>query len=125
MALLVPQIAQASGACDGVSRVGDAAGKDAFRPFISGALTEPPPASQIAIAEVLQREAWTIVGAEIPDADGVGYFLYRKQSGKQLFYGTWGGMAEPSEAGEVARWATDQGAPSALAECFASIVTED
>ncbi|MEG4645753.1 hypothetical protein VB636_23785 [Paracoccus sp. APAP_BH8] len=125
IALLLPQVAQASEACDGVARIQDDAGRNAFRAFVTGALTEPPPASQIVVDDVLRQGAWTIVGAEIPDADGVGYFLYQERGGKQMFYGIWGGMADPSEAAEVAKWATDQGAPAALARCFASMATAE
>lgn len=116
-------VAHASGACDHVSRIDNATERNAFRAYVTGALSEPPDPAQVTIADVLQQVPWTIVGAEIPDADGVGYFLYQAQGAKQLFYGIWGGMADPLEAGEVARWATDQGAPPELARCFASIAT--
>lgn len=117
--------AHASDACDDVSRIGNAAERNSFRAYVTGALTQPPDPAQVTITDVLQQAPWTIVGAEIPDADGVGYFLYQAEGTKQLFYGIWGGMADPSESGEVAKWATDQGAPVELARCFASIATGD
>lgn len=121
--LVFAPVAHASGACDHVNRIENTNERNSFRAFVTGALSAPPDPAQVTIVNVLQHAPWTIVGAEIPDADGVGYFLYQAQDTKQLFYGIWGGMADPSEAGEVARWATDQGSPPELARCFASIAT--
>jgi len=106
--------------CAGVDEALGDARRKAYAPIVAGAMASNLKPSDVTIERFLAEGDWIIVGAEVPVADGEGYFFFERVGDKLRFHDVWGGYADPSEAGEVAGWARKLGAPAGLARCFAA-----
>lgn len=115
--------ANAADPCRGLDTALSEARKQAYRPIVAGSTGADVAPAQVEIADFLTDGGWIVVGAFVPVADGEGYFFFERSGGRLRFHDVWGGMAEPSEAAEIAAWAGTLGAPPPLARCFAHRVT--
>jgi hypothetical protein len=122
-ALLVAAAGTSAGAadpCAGVDTHLTAERKQAYAPLVAGSVTGKVSPSEVVIEDFLRLDDWIVVGAEVPSADGEGFFFFQKTGDKLRLHDVWGGYADPSEAGEIADWARGLGAPAGLATCFAN-----
>lgn len=121
LALVIGATGAASAAvpCTGVdTRLTDAR-RQSYAPLVAGALTERVGSSEVAIRHYLADGGWGVLGAEVPVADGEGFFFFERTGDKLRLRDTWAGYADPSELAELAEWARKLGAPETLARCFA------
>ena len=115
--------ATAADACRGIDTTLTEARRQAYAPIVVGSIGTEVAASEVDLEDFLKDGDWIVVGAVVPVADGEGFFFYERAGSKLTFRDVWGGMADPSEAGEIAAWAEALGAPRALARCFANRVS--
>jgi hypothetical protein len=112
--------ASAKDRCHGVDTALTEARRQAYAPLVAESVTRQASPAEVQIADFLRFGDWIVVGAEVPVADGEGFFFYRRDGDRLRFLDVWGGYADASEAGDVADWAEALGAPPVLAACFAS-----
>lgn len=112
-------VACAAAPCRGVDESLTDARRQAYAPIVAGATQANLKPSDVTVLHFLAEGDWIVVGASVPAADGEGYFFFERIGDKLRFHDVWGGVAERSEAGEVAAWARRPGAPAGLSRCFA------
>jgi hypothetical protein len=115
------QPAQAESACRGVDTHLTKLRRADYAKLIAESLDRNVKPSNVDVDKFMQAGTWTVVYADVPDADP-GYFFFDSSTGKPEFKDVWGGVAEKSEAPEIFKWATKLGANKAIASCFADTV---
>lgn len=108
--------------CAGIDTTLTDARRAAYAPIVAGTTAAHVKAADVTVGHYLAGGGWIVVGAFVPVADGEGYSFFERVDDKLHFRDVWGGVAERSEAGEVAAWAQGLGAPAGLSRCFASTV---
>lgn len=79
--------------------------------------------SPAQIGTIMTAADWRIVWAT-PEQSEEGAFFFRRAGRGYRLAGTWGGIAQAAERGDVVAWAVRRGVPAALAQCFASRVVD-
>lgn len=120
---LAPAAGVAAAPCAGVDTALTEAREAASAPLVAQSVSAEVAAKDVSVGHYFAEGAWFVIGAEIPVADGEGYFFFERAGGAARLHDVWGGYADPSEAGALADWARALGAPDALARCFADVVT--
>lgn len=120
LVLPLPQ-ALAASPCKGVDTTLTEQRKSDYAALIADALDQDIMPSKVSVMDFMQSGTWAVVYAEVPVADP-GYFFFDFSSGKAEFKDVWGGIAEKSEAAEIAKWARDLGTNKTIASCFADTV---
>lgn len=115
--------ANAADPCRGLDTALTEARKQAYLPIVAGSIDADVAPAEVEVADFLTDGGWIVVGAFVPVADGEGFFFYERAGSRLRFHDVWGGMAEPSEAADIAAWAGALGVPAPLARCFAHRVT--
>lgn len=113
--------ALAANPCDGIDNKLTAQRKSDYAKLVAKSLDQKVRPSKVEVQDLMQSGTWTVVYADVSVADP-GYFFFDSSSGKPVFKDVWGGVAEKSEAPEIAKWARDLGANNKIASCFASTV---
>lgn len=119
--LQFPQHATAADPCKDVDAELTSQRKSDYARLIAKSLDQNVSPSKVDVEEFMQSGTWTVVFADVPVADP-GYFFFDSSTGKPVFQDVWGGIAEKSEAPEIAKWARDLGANKTIASCFAYAV---
>ena len=94
-----------------------------YAPLIARAAREGVTPEQVEFISFTRSGDWSMIFAATPVADP-GYFFFQEVEGKREFKDVWGGIAFASEKQAISDWATDFGAPSDLAACFAETVAD-
>ena len=113
--------ALAADPCKGVDTKLTTQRKADFAKLVAKSLDQNVKSFKVDVQEFMQSGTWTVVYADVPVADP-GYFFFDSSSGKPIFKDVWGGIAEKSEAPEIAKWARDLGANKTIVSCFAETV---
>ena len=122
-AMAVPyNAALAASACHGVDTKLNDQRKTDYAKLVAKSLNQNVRPSKVDVQGFMQSGTWTIVYAAVPVADP-GYFFFDSSTGHLVFRDVWGGVAEKSEAPEIAKWARDLGANKTIATCFVDSVT--
>jgi len=109
--------------CDGVKVEVTKPRKQEYAPLVAAAMQNRIKPAQVTFEAVLESGDWSAAYVSTPISDD-GVFFFHSTGGKKLFRDVWGGWAEPSEKPELVAWARKLGAPTALAKCFAEVVTD-
>lgn len=118
------QVSAAPQSCQDVDSVLTRDRANEYASLIVEALSENTKikSSQVNIFRFFQFNNWSAVYAATPVADP-GVFFFESVQDRKMFRRVWGGLAEPSEARELIKWAENVGIPPVLARCFAHEVT--
>ncbi|MCO5066895.1 MAG: hypothetical protein M9924_21235 [Rhizobiaceae bacterium] len=119
--ILPHHAALAADHCKGVDTKLTAQREADYAKLVAKSLDRNVKPSKVDVQDFKQSGTWTVVFAEVPVADP-GYFFFDSSSGKPVFKDVWGGVAEKSEAPEIAKWARNLGANKTIASCFADTV---
>lgn len=123
VALLAPSAAATSTApCTGVDTSLTEDRKQQYAQLVAAAVGKGVEPEQVVISKYMQSGIWSAVYASTPETDD-GVLFFEATGGQPRFKDVWGGMADASAMPRLIAWATNIGAPEALAQCFAETVT--
>lgn len=123
-ALTVQQnAASAASPCEGVDMKLTAQRKSLYAKLVAKSLNQNVKPSKVTVMGFMRSGTWTVIHADVPTADP-GYFFFDSATGQPIFKDVWGGIAEKSEAPEIAKWARNLGANKPIASCFADTVSD-
>jgi hypothetical protein len=114
----MPQTASAASPCQGVDTQLTEPRKSEYAKLVTQGLSGKVNPSDVHILKFMRASTWTVVYADVPIADP-GFFFFDASNGTPKFKEVWGGMAEKSEAPQIAKWARALGANVEIASCFA------
>jgi hypothetical protein len=108
--LLMAAPAYAATPCDGIWQKPLAEGRTLLKKAGIKDLPRRP-----KVYEVMQKDGWSLVWAEFPDAEPGGYFLDHGR-----YVDVWGGVAAGDSEKDIAAWASklSKSMPKPLARCF-------
>lgn len=120
--LLAPSANATTNQCTGVDTSLSEDRKKEYAQLVAEAVGKDVQPEQVEIIKYMQSGDWSAVYASTPVTDP-GVLFFAAAGGQPQFKNVWGGAADPSDTEELVTWATNLGAPDALARCFAETVT--
>lgn len=119
---LVPSATATVDPCTGVDTSLNEDRKQEYSQHVATVVGKGVQPEQVDIHKHMQSGDWSAVHVSTPETDD-GVLFFKTTDGQRQFKQAWGGAADASERGELVTWAKKQGAPEALARCFAHTVT--
>lgn len=107
--------------CAGVDKPLSDDGRQEYAQHVATVVGKGVQPEQVDIHKHMQSGNWSAVHVSTPETDD-GVLFFETANGQRQFKEAWGGAADPSDKEELATWAKEQGAPEALARCFAHTV---